>query len=161
MTDTKPEEQDELDPDAVAPDTLDPNTEPSVEDLEGLEDLEDDDIEEIDEEDEEDEEEFLDLKEDDGDDEAEDDDTEDGTDEETEEGSLEDELEEDLAALLDERLAEEDIESQESFNGQGSDAEMSCDMCFLLVTASQFGSPKNPRCPSDELECPLLERVRI
>lgn len=179
---TEPEDldQDTVDLDGISADALDPDTEPSAEDLEGLED---EDIEEMDDEDEadEDSEEFLELK----DDEPEEDDEEDESeatpapltisgfddqdeadgetdadeDGEDDTGSLEDELEEDLAVLLDERLAEEDIEAQES--GQGNEAEMACNMCFLLVTASQFGSPKNPKCPSDELECPVLEKLQI
>ena len=174
-------ESDDLEQDDLDPDDLDPEAEPSAEDLEGLEELDDEDLEDIDEEAEADDEdeEFLDIKAADGEEEDEDDDEEeaaptpldisgfddhedeDADDAEAGEAGMEEELEEDLAALLDERLAEEDSEAQESSNGQGSESEMSCEICFLLVTASQFGSPKDPRCPSDELDCPLLERVRV
>ena len=77
------------------------------------------------------------------------------------------EVEDDLTQLLEDRLAEEDAASKSKSKGSAgkaavaADVEWSCDECFLLVSASQFGSPKDPHCPSDEANCPLLKKVKV
>ena len=77
------------------------------------------------------------------------------------------EVEEDLTQLLEDRLAEEDAKAQGKSKGSAgktaapADTEWSCEECFLLVSASQFGSPKDPRCPSDEANCPLIKKVKV
>jgi len=85
-----------------------------------------------------------------------------------------DNLEADLNTILRDRLvAGDDIESAEEAGevetGQpaellGSvtprrDDEWLCEGCFLLVSKSQLGSRKAPRCPSGEEICPSLDRL--
>ncbi len=85
-----------------------------------------------------------------------------------------DNLEADLNTILRDRLvASDDIENEEETGeaetGQpaellGSvtprrDDEWLCEGCFLLVSKSQLGSRKAPRCPSGEEICPSLDRL--
>jgi len=163
--------------------------EPSEEDLENLKDLEDDELDDAEEESDDDEFMVLDDAEaadsDDSDEEEDrpvmplvvggfdaqdeidaDDDAlqdDDAEGESEADGDLEAEMEEDLTQLLEERLAEENFNGQSAQGAAATakEAEWSCDECFLIVSASQFGSPKNPRCPSDELNCPLLGKVKV
>ena len=85
-----------------------------------------------------------------------------------------DNLEADLNTILRDRIAagddiEDDDEVDEVEAGQpaemlGSvtprrDDEWLCEGCFLLVSKSQLGSRKEPRCPSGEEICPSLDRL--
>jgi hypothetical protein len=83
-----------------------------------------------------------------------------------------DDIEADLEEILRDRIAaaddEEDEEEEEaplpSERTVGSVApkradEWTCPGCFLIVSASQFGSRDNPTCPSGEDPCPSLERL--
>lgn len=72
------------------------------------------------------------------------------------------ELEDDLVQLLQERLSEEDGKDAEKSDKPSVklNEEWMCQECFLLVTPSQFGSLSDPKCPSGELNCPLLRRVK-
>ena len=85
-----------------------------------------------------------------------------------------DNLEADLNTILRDRLvAGDDIEDDEETGaveaGQpaellGSvtsrrDDEWLCEGCFLLVSKSQLGSLREPRCPSGEEICPSLDRL--
>ena len=85
-----------------------------------------------------------------------------------------DNLEDDLNTILRDRiaagddLADED-DADETDTGQpaemlGSvtprrDDEWLCEGCFLLISKSQLGSRKDPRCPSGEEICPSLDRL--
>lgn len=85
-------------------------------------------------------------------------------DEDEDDGDLAIDAEEDLTQLLDERM-DTDGPDEAVAEPQKSTAKQEeswhCEQCFLLVSASQFGSPKNPSCPSDEADCPLLKKVRV
>lgn len=83
-----------------------------------------------------------------------------------------DDIEADLEEILRDRIAaaddEDDEEEEEaplpSERTVGSVApkradEWTCPGCFLIVSASQFGSRDNPTCPSGEDPCPSLERL--
>jgi len=84
-----------------------------------------------------------------------------------------DNLEADLNTILRDRIASgddvEDDEAGEVETGQpaellGSvtprrDDEWLCEGCFLLVSKSQLGSRREPRCPSGEEICPSLDRL--
>ena len=39
------------------------------------------------------------------------------------------------------------------------DREFVCNSCFLMVNRSQFGSPKNPRCPVGDPDCPSISQI--
>jgi len=164
--------------------------EPSEEDLEHLKDLEDDGLQDADDaEEESDDADFLGLEDADAadsDDSEEDEDEPipplmvggfDSQDEDDDDALREDdaeaqddddddfeaEVEEDLNRLMEERLADENSNGQAAQAAEASakEVEWSCDECFLIVSASQFGSPKNPQCPSDELNCPLLDKFKV
>ena len=85
-----------------------------------------------------------------------------------------DNLEDDLNTILRDRiaagddLADED-DADETDTGQPAEMlgtvtprrydEWLCEGCFLLVSKSQLGSRKDPRCPSGEEICPSLDRL--
>ena len=97
----------------------------------------------------------------------------------TTEGEFDDEvdpdnLEADLNTILRDRIAagddiEDDDETNEVETGQPAEMlgsvtprredEWLCEGCFLLVSKSQLGSRKEPRCPSGEEICPSLDRL--
>ena len=85
-----------------------------------------------------------------------------------------DNLEDDLNTILRDRIAASDDADDEDDSSEvdtGQPAEMLgtvtprrndewlCEGCFLLVSRSQLGSRKNPRCPSGEEVCPSLDRL--
>ena len=85
-----------------------------------------------------------------------------------------DNLEDDLNTILRDRIAAGDdladeTDADETDTGQpaellGSvtprrDDEWLCEGCFLLISKSQLGSRKDPRCPSGEEICPSLDRL--
>ncbi|MDE0652291.1 MAG: DUF4193 family protein [bacterium] len=84
-----------------------------------------------------------------------------------------DNLEADLNTILRDRIAAgDDIENDEAEQVEtGQPAEMLgsvtprrddewlCEGCFLLVSKSQLGSRREPRCPSGEEICPSLDRL--
>ena len=85
-----------------------------------------------------------------------------------------DNLEDDLNTILRDRiaagddLADED-DAHETDTGQPAEMlgsvtprrydEWLCEGCFLLISKSQLGSRKDPRCPSGEEICPSLDRL--
>lgn len=96
----------------------------------------------------------------------------------TSDGEFEDEvdpdnLEDDLNTILRDRIAAGDDadadDADETDTGQPAellgavtprrDDEWLCEGCFLLVSKSQLGSRKDPRCPSGEEICPSLDRL--
>jgi len=83
-----------------------------------------------------------------------------------------DDIEADLEEILRDRIAAADDEDEEeeeeaplaSERTVGSVApkradEWTCTGCFLIVSASQFGSRENPTCPSGEEPCPSIARL--
>lgn len=99
----------------------------------------------------------------------------DGDEEEDEDEEVDpDDIEADLGEILRDRIAagtdeDEDDEEDEAAGagGPGGDVapkrndEFVCEMCFLVVNRSQFGSPRNPRCPMDEDDCPSIARLGL
>lgn len=96
-----------------------------------------------------------------------------GTDAEFDDEVDPDNLEADLNTILRDRIAAGDDagddEVDEPDTGQPAellgtvtprrDDEWLCEGCFLLVSKSQLGSRKDPRCPSGEEICPSLDRL--
>ena len=85
-----------------------------------------------------------------------------------------DNLEDDLNTILRDRIAAGDDladegDADETDTGQPAEMlgtvtprrydEWLCERCFLLVSKSQLGSRKDPRCPSGEEICPSLDRL--
>ena len=85
-----------------------------------------------------------------------------------------DNLEDDLNTILRDRIAAgDDLADEDDANetDTGQPAEMLgsvtprrydewlCEGCFLLISKSQLGSRKDPRCPSGEEICPSLDRL--
>ncbi|MYI07450.1 MAG: DUF4193 family protein [Gemmatimonadetes bacterium] len=79
-----------------------------------------------------------------------------------------------MNTILRDRIAagddiEDDDETNEVETGQPAEMlgsvtprredEWLCEGCFLLVSKSQLGSRKEPRCPSGEEICPSLDRL--
>ncbi len=85
-----------------------------------------------------------------------------------------DNLEDDLNTILRDRIAAgddlaADDDTDEADSGQPAEMlgtvtprrydEWLCEGCFLLVSKSQLGSRRDPRCPSGEEICPSLDRL--
>lgn len=96
------------------------------------------------------------------------------TDDEEDDEADPDDVEADLDTILKDRIAsgdDEDEEDEEEVAPPPTDVtgervapkredEWTCEGCFLIVSARQFGRRSDPRCPSGEDPCPSLQRVK-
>lgn len=97
-----------------------------------------------------------------------------GDEEEDDDEADPDDVEADLDTILKDRIAagdDEEEEDEEEVAPQPADTtgervapkredEWTCQGCFLIVSARQFGKRSDPRCPSGEDPCPSLKRVK-
>ncbi len=75
-----------------------------------------------------------------------------------------DDIEADLSDILQDRMATDDDDEDEDDDDAPKvsaqrDREFVCTSCFLMVNRSQFGSPKNPRCPVGDPDCPSISQI--
>ena len=75
-----------------------------------------------------------------------------------------DDIEADLSDILQDRMATDDDDEDEDDDDAPKvsaqrDREFVCNSCFLMVNRSQFGSPKNPRCPVGDPDCPSISQI--
>ncbi len=81
----------------------------------------------------------------------------------------EDDIEADLGEILKDRIAAGDDEDEDEeppkpaqpandIAPKRSD-EWTCEQCFYIVSTSQFGSSREPRCPQGEDPCPSVARA--
>lgn len=80
-------------------------------------------------------------------------------------------VEADLEEILRDRIAASDDDEDDEAETTGDPKlatvvappradEWTCNQCFLIVSASQFGSRSSPICPSGEEPCESIERIR-
>ena len=116
------------------------------------------------------------VDDDDDDDELDDDDDEDDdvpapADDDDDDDVHPSDVEADLEEILRDRIAASDDDEDDEAETTGDPKlatvvappradEWTCNQCFLIVSASQFGSRSSPICPSGEEPCESIERIR-